>query len=352
MARRVLREGLPSIADVARAADVSIATVSRFFNEPGKVREKTRNKIGMVVEQLGYVPHAARTLDPQSSGSVGLIVPTIDSAIFSEMIQEFSTTLFKHARTTLIAAHGYDLKQEAILVESLIGQHIDALAIVGIDHSAETLKQLDGAGIPIVVTWSFRKDLPWPCVGVDNAEAGWRAMEHLLSLGHRDILLLLTDTQANDRTSDRQKGALAALSSWSVTVTDCRQVVCPYDIQRSKDLTINALSRQPRPTAVFAINDVIAQGALFAAGALGLSIPDDLSIVGIGDFRGSSAMEPGITTLRIPARRIGSGAAEVLITMLNAHNARIDLGQKLDLELSIRGSTAPLHRMPRTNQRI
>ena len=341
MARRVLRAGIPSITDVALRSGVSVATVSRFFNNPEKVKAKTREKIANAVSNLGYVPHAVRALDSQASGTVGLIVPTIDSAIFSEMIQEFSTTLFRHARTTLIGAHGYDLDQEAILVESLIGQRVDALAIVGTEHARETIDQLGRAQIPIVVTWSYDPELPWPCVGVDNAEAGRRAMEHLLNLGHRDILLLLTETRANDRTRARQDGAYAALASFSVDVPDKRRIVCPYDIQRSKDIAINALSSQSRPTAIFAINDVIAQGALFAAAALGLSIPNDISLVGIGDFQGSSAMEPGITTVRIPARRIGSGAAHVLVAMLDAPNSAVDYSQRLELEFNIRGSTAP-----------
>ncbi|MGI9521820.1 MAG: LacI family DNA-binding transcriptional regulator [Hyphomicrobiaceae bacterium] len=349
MARKVLRAGLPSITDVAVLAGVSVATVSRYFNAPERVKSTTRESIAKAVSSLGYVPHAVRALDSQGSGTIGLIVPTIDTAIFSEMIQEFSTTLFRHARTTLIAAHGYDLDQEAILVESLIGQRVDALAIVGTEHSQETLDQLDRATIPIVVTWSFKQDLPWPCVGVDNVEAGRLAMEHLLNLGHRDILLLLTETRANDRTSDRQSGAFAALSAFSVDVSDHRKVVCPYDIQRSKDLTIGALSSRPRPTAIFAINDVIAQGASFAAAALGLSIPTDLSIVGIGDFRGSSAMEPGITTVRIPAQRIGAAAAGVLVAMLDAPNSTIDRSQQLKLEFNIRGSTAPLAMLRKEN---
>ena len=341
MARRVLRAALPSITDVATVAGVSVATVSRYFNAPDRVKNQTRERIAAAVAKLGYVPHARRRLDSRSSGTVGLIVPTIDSAIFSEMIQEFSTTLFSYARTTIIAAHGYDLDLEAILVESLLGQNIDAIAIVGTKHSKQTLRLLERADIPVVVTWSYWPQLPWPSIGVDNVEAGRKAMEHLLNLGHRDILLLVTETQANDRTTDRQQGALAALAAHSVQVPAHRSLICPYDIQRSKELLIGALSKKPQPSAVFAINDVIAQGALFGAAALGLQIPNDLSIVGIGDFRGSSAMEPGMTTVRIPARRIGVRAAEAIVAMLDTPGRTIDHSREFELELNLRGSTAP-----------
>ena len=109
---------------------------------------------------------------------------------------------------------------------------------------------------------------------------------------------------------------------------------------------MQALSQKPRPTAVFAANDVIAHGALYAAQSLGISVPDELSIIGIGDFRGSSSVEPGLTTLRVPARRIGRRAAEALVEMITWPSASLERDLKFEAELVVRGSTAP----PRTRR--
>jgi LacI family transcriptional regulator, galactose operon repressor len=342
MSRKVLRAGLPGIADVASLAGVSLATVSRYYNSPELVKEATRQQIASAVDKLGYVPHAAKALGPQESGTIGLIVPTIDNAIFAETIQQFSITLFRHARTMLIAAHGYDLARESILTESLLNHGVDAIALVGLEHTEKTNEQLAKCNIPSVFLWNYRNRQERPCIGIDNREAGRTAVQYLWELGHRDILLLLADTRANDRAADRRAGALGFLKASGVSVPAERRVVCPYDVQASKNMVVKMLSEMmPRPTAVFGSNDIIAQGALFAALSLGISVPDELSIIGIGDFRGSSAVEPGLTTLRVPARRIGQSAAEALIEMKKWPNAEIEHDQKFDAELVVRRSTAP-----------
>ncbi len=340
MARKVLRDGLPSITDVAAKASVSAATVSRFFNSPERVKEATRKRIAIVVDELGYVPHAASALGPQTSGTVGLVVPTIDNAIFAEMIQEFSTTLFRYARTMLIGTHGYDLAREAILTESLLLNKVDAIGLIGLDHHADTVRQIEKHDIPTVMLWNYRNRHPWPCIGIDNREAGSAAVKHLLELGHSDILLLLAEPVANDRAADRRSGALSAIKSAGSAVPTKRRLVCPYEVQACKAIVMNALSQSPQPTAIFASNDVIAQGAMFATAALGIRVPDEISIIGIGDFRGSSAIEPGLTTLRVPARRIGRRAAEALVEMINWPTAELDHDFKFSPELIVRGSTA------------
>ncbi|MEO1542944.1 MAG: LacI family DNA-binding transcriptional regulator [Pseudomonadota bacterium] len=351
MARRVLRAGLPSITDVAAKAGVSPATVSRFHNSPGIVSPQTKARIEEAVLELGYKPHAARQLSGQRSGTIGLIVPTIDNAIFSEMIQAFSMALFRNARTMLVAAHNYDLAREAVLVESLLVGRIDGIALVGLEHTEATMQQLTQSQVPAVMVWNYRTRQSLPCIGVDNRDAGRMAMQHLLELGHQDILTVFAESKANDRAADRRLGAIAAAKDAGFEIPAHRRVVCPYDLQASKDLVMAALAEKPAPTAIFATNDVIAQGAFFAAMTLGVPIPKSLSIIGIGDFRGSSAFEPGLTTLRIPARRIGRHAADVLVEMLEWPNAKMDRSEKYTIELNLRGSTAPPPTSPRTGKR-
>ncbi len=340
MARKVLRKGLPSITEVASRAAVSPATVSRYFNSPEMVKEGTRERIAQVVNELGYVPHAASRLSPNSSGTIGLVVPTIDNAIFSEMIQEFSSTLFRNAQTMLIGTHNYDLGREAILTESLLQHGIDAIALIGLVHNDETLQQLNRYKIPSIMLWNYRARQPWPCIGFDNREAAAAAIKHLIDLGHDDILLLLAETSANDRAADRRSGALAALKATGNPAVAERRIVCPYEVQACKTIVMDYLREGRRPTAIFAANDVIAQGAMFACLALGIRLPEEMSIIGIGDFRGSSSIEPGLTTMRVPAKRIGRRAAEALVEMINWPAAALDHGYKYTAELIERGSTA------------
>ena len=228
MGRRLLRQTIPGIVDVAARAGVSPATVSRYFNSPEIVRYSTRKRIEAVVEELGYVPNgSARSLNKGASGTIGLIVPTIDNAIFAELAQAFSSALFRHSRTMLIAAHGYDLSREAVLVESLIEQRADALALVGLKHDEATFEVLNRRGLPTVMLWNFRKRQAVPCVGVDNRDVGRVATRHLIDLGHQDILFLFAEPRMNDRAADRRAGALSQMQEAGFSVPPHRRVVCP-----------------------------------------------------------------------------------------------------------------------------
>lgn len=355
MARQGKRGRLPGIVDVANRAKVSPATVSRYFNDPDIVRYRTRERIRKAVEELGYVRNRAiRSMVGGATGCIGLVIPTIDNAIFSEMLQAFSSALATHGRTMLIAAHGYDLAREAVLVHSLSEQRVDALALIGLEHRPETLAQIERQGIPAAMLWNYRPrqdrgqnrgqdrgqdwGQDWPCIGFDNELAGRMAAEHLLALGHRDILFATAEERSNDRAADRRRGALDAVRSAGLSVPDRRRIVCPYDIRMSKELIAGDLRAGDRPSAIFAGNDVIAQGALFAATSLGIRVPDDLSIIGIGDFRGSDAFEPGLTTVRIPARRIGQLAADALVETIDWPEADFHHEHCCPLELIVRGT--------------
>ena len=339
MARHGKRGRLPGIVDVANRAEVSPATVSRYFNDPDIVRYRTRERIRHAVEELGYVRNRAmRSMVGGATGCIGLVIPTIDNAIFSEMLQTFSSALATHGRTMLIAAHGYDLAREAVLVHSLSEQRVDALALIGLDHRPETLAQIERQGIPAAMLWNYRPDQAWPCIGFDNEQAGRMATGHLLALGHRDILFATGDERSNDRAAGRRKGALEAARQAGIAVADGRRIACPYDIRMSKELIARNLEAGDRPAAILAGNDVIAQGAMFAAASLGIAVPDDLSVIGIGDFRGSDAFEPGLTTVRIPARRIGQLAADALVEMIDWPEADFHHEHCCPLELIVRGT--------------
>lgn len=342
MARNRKRVRPPGIVDVASRARVSAATVSRYFNNPEIVRHPTRERIRKAIDELGYVRNrAVGSMVSGTTGCVGMVVPTIDNAIFSEMLQTFSSALAIHGRTMLIAAHGYDLARETVLVNSLSEQRVDALALIGLDHRGETLMQIERQGIPTVLLWNYQPGQDWPCIGFDNELAGRMAAEHLLALGHRDILFATGEERSNDRAAGRRKGAMDAMRDAGVAVPDRRRIVCPYDIHTSKEMIARNLRADDRPSAIFAGNDVIAQGAIFAAASLGVLVPDDISVTGIGDFRGSSAFEPGLTTVRIPARRIGQLAADVLIEMIEWPETDFHHEHCCPLELIVRGTCKP-----------
>lgn len=200
MKRSRSRKGAPGIIDVAARANVSPATVSRFFNEPNVVKEPTRQRIREAADELGYIrDRLAGALLSRFSGTIGLVVPTIDNAIFAELIQAFSARLQHHERTMLIASHGYDLGKEVPIVRSLLERRIDGVVLVGLDHERVPLNMLAQRGVPVISVWNYRADSDIPCIGADNFKAGAMAAGKLVDGGYSDVMFLFPDTAHNDR---------------------------------------------------------------------------------------------------------------------------------------------------------
>jgi len=163
--------------------------------------------------------------------------------------------------------------------------------------------------------------------------------EHLVRQGHRDIAFLFPEAQANDRARDRIEGAMQVMAAAGITVPDHRRLDCPYDMGATKALAVDVLSENP-PTAVVGGNDVIAHGVVFAAHSLGLRVPRDLSVVGIGDLRASAELEPGLTTVRLPARQIGRLAADAIVAMSESGAPPDPFRRVVDVTFTERASTA------------
>ncbi|MEM8750523.1 MAG: substrate-binding domain-containing protein [Pseudomonadota bacterium] len=312
MKRQRTRKGAPGIIEVAQRAGVSAATVSRFFNTPDIVRAPTRNRIEKAASDLGYIrDRMAGTLHNRFSGTMGLVVPTIDNAIFAELIEAFSARLQQHDRTMLIAAHGYDLSLEVAIIRSLLERRIDGVAVIGLTHETASLEMLATRNVPVLAAWNYRPDSQMPCIGADNFDAGYQVARHLIEHGHRDIGLLFPPTAFNDRASDRLQGAFSALAEAGISVPRHRVIDTQYDIGEAKQIVGHLLENDP-PTALLCGNDIIAHGAIYACHLRHVSVPQDMSIIGIGDFRGSAHIEPPLTTVRLPARRIGESVADQL----------------------------------------
>lgn len=283
----------------------------------------------------------ASVLHGKMSGTIGLIVPTIDHAIFSELIEAFSAQLHAHDRTMLIASHNYDLEREVGIVRSLLERRIDAIALVGRDHPAAAIEMLKLRGIPVVSLWSAVGTDGIPSIGTDNRQGAFNITQHLIELSHRKFALLFPDTKHNDRARDRKTGVLQALQAAGISMPEEWDLPCSYDTDEAKSVAMKLLMNRNggNPTAYICGNDIIAHGVIHAASRLNIKVPERISVVGIGDFRGSSAIEPPLTTVRLPARRIGQLAADVLINKSKSDVAALP-DHIIPAQLIIRESTA------------
>lgn len=294
------------ILTVAKAAKVSASTVSRYFNHPDLLKPATRKRIQRAVERTGYIRNrAAQTIHGRRSATIGLIVPTIDHAIFSEVIQSFSDAIDRSGFTLLLATHGYDLEREYEMLRKLLEHRVDGVALVGLDHSEAAERLLLRQAVPTISIWNYAPDSPHSCVGADNAAAGALAARHLVDLGHRRIGLLFPPTEGNDRARQRFEGAMTVFERAGADIRPEWRSTTPYSLAQAKSVVLDLLAQPARPTAILCGNDVIAQGAVFGAQEAGVQVPQALSVIGIGDFNGSGEIHPGLTTIRIPATEIG-----------------------------------------------
>ncbi|GHF39704.1 LacI family DNA-binding transcriptional regulator [Seohaeicola zhoushanensis] len=331
------------IVYVARLAGVSPATVSRAINHPDLVSPATRKRIDTAIRKSGYIRNrAAQAMHGKRSGTIGLIVPTMNYAIFAEVVQAFNDEISNHGFTVLLATHGYDLGSEYLVIRKLLEHRVDGVALVGLNHSQDSIGILGKQRVPSLTIWNYSADSPISCIGADNFEAGQLAAQHIVVLGHRRVGLVFPPTEGNDRARDRLNAARQTLFEAGVTIRDEWCGETPYSVSQSKKICTEILSlpRSERPTALLCGNDIIAQGAVYAALRLGVSVPQELSVVGIGDFAGSADMEPALTTVRIPARRIGTAAGRRLVKAITDADPDFILRERLDVELMMRATTA------------
>lgn len=326
----------PKLQDVADAAGVSTATVSRCLNQPEKVVEHTRNRVLKAVQDLGYAPNFnARSLAAGQSQTIGAIIPTMENAIFAEGMQAFQEKLQAAGYTLLIASSSYDAAIEADEIRTLVARGADALLLIGFDRDPTLYRFLETQAVPVLVAWTHDPNAELPSIGFDNRAAMATLVKHAIDLGHRKIGMISARVSTNDRARARVEGARAAMSDAGLPELIVEET--DYGIAEGAAAFDRLLSRDPDLSLVLCGNDVLAAGAIQAAAASGIAVPQDISITGFDDISLAQLVTPGLTTVRVPHRAMGDAAAKALIGMLNGEDPQ---GRLLPTELCLRASLA------------
>ncbi len=326
---------------MARRAGVSTATVSRVLNTPDRVREETRARVDAAVAELGYTPHfGGRALASNRTNTVGAIIPTMENAIFAQGIQAMQDALSEEGVTLLVATSHYDAAREAAQVRTLLARGVDGLALIGHWRPDETYALLRQRRVPFVTMWSWAEGADHPFVGFDNRAAAAAMTERVLDYGHRQIALLAGVTKGNDRAAARLAGVQDALAAKGLRLVG-DPIELRYDLEESAAAAARLLSRDQRPSVLICGNDVIATGALIGVRRLGLRVPQDVSVVGFDDIDLARAVDPPLTTVHVPHRRMGRAAAAMLCAM--ASGAEAPAPRLFDFELLERGSLGPAY---------
>jgi LacI family transcriptional regulator len=343
MRRRPRRSGNAPVRleDVARLAGVSTASVSRALNAPDLVSIALRDRISHAVQELKWVPNgAAKALASLRTRTVGVMIPTLSHQNFATLIEALQHDLAAAHYTLILccmdATAGLRLQQARTLVE----RGVECLVLVGEAHPDALYDLLRSQNVPYVITYTSGQDSRHTCIGFDNYLATTRLTEHLLDLGHRAFGIVAHESPGNDRIQQRIAAVQDALARSGIAIRPQHfvRVNSRHIASGREGMRKIVLDDRMRPTALVCTNDYIATGAMIEAKQLGLAIPRDLSIVGFDDTDMSAHLDPPLTTVRVPSRRMGEEIAKYIIFYLERGTA--DVPPPIEAELIIRGSTA------------
>jgi LacI family transcriptional regulator len=327
-----------TIRDVARQADVSIATVSRFINQTAPVSDDVSVRIQSVMDDLRYIPHvAARNLATNRTNAIGLMVSfNIYGDFFGPMLNGIESVIGEHGLNLLISSNNLSLRDGRI--GSPLGpNNIDGLIVYADSLEDKEVRRLHEQEFPMVMVYRTPPaDLKIPCVNIENKAASFKIVEHLIKVHNRRKILFLRGPEGQQDSYWRELGYRKALEENGIRYDS--NLVLPGEFERHiaamtiTDAILNGLEFD----AVFAGDDDAAVGVIGALRDGGKRVPRDVSVVGFDDQRTSSYLTPSLTTVRAPTLDVGRVAAQQLVNLLREGEA--DCETLLPTEIVIRES--------------
>ena len=336
---KTLEKPTVTINQVAKMAGVSTATVSRALNKPETVSETLKKKIEHIIKKIGYIPNAGdRSLMLKRTGSIGVIVPTLDNAIFAQGLEEFQRQLSQSGYQMLVGSTNYDPEIEYQQMRNLLLQGVEGIAMFGSSQKLELIRLLRTRKLPYIHIGTLDTPLNGYAAGFDNKKAIQLGVEYLVQVGHRNFGMIAGKTENNDRARDRVDGVVELLKRNRIFLKKESIIEVPYQIQDARIALKKLLQINPKISAVVCGNDVLAIGALLEAQSQGIKIPYQCSILGFDNLELSRHIQPSLSTIHIDAIGMWSKAAHHLMSQINGIN-RLPRKILADVSLVIRDST-------------
>ncbi|WP_028453296.1 substrate-binding domain-containing protein [Chitinilyticum aquatile] len=308
----------PTLQDVADRVGTSKMTISRYLRDPQQVAEATREQIAAVMAELGYIPsRVPDMLANAKSRAIGVLLPSMSNQVFASVVRGIESITQPAGYHCLYAHYGYDALREEEQIRQLLSFHIDGLILSETVHTDTTLRMLDVAGIPVVEVMELPARPIDQAVGMDHEAAATAMVNAMLTCGKRHIAYLAA--RLDRRTLLREAGYRAAMTAAGL-------VPCVIASEASSSFSLGGeLLQQARQAlsdldGVFCTNDDIAAGALLAAQAHGLRVPEDLAVAGSNALDIGRALSPQLASIVTPREQIGRLAAERLLARINGEH--------------------------------
>jgi len=316
-----------NIKDIALKAGVSKTAVSFAFNNPARLSEKTLNHILAIAEELGYSPNpVARSMTSGKTGAIGLLVPqSIDLIIrnpnFPEFLEGIGEVCTRSGLSLMLVP-----PLKGSMRRAIENTAVDGFLTLGLEEEKSTMKVVQQCRVPFVTVDSDPID-GVPAINVDNAGGASQSMKYLLEMGHRHIAILAIRSGKQGHykeyvgtLGERIQGYLKVLAEQGLTINghSVRLLECVSSEEGGAEGFQTVWHSRNRPTAVIAMSDIIAIGAMKAAQDQGLHIPEDLSFVGFDDIMQANLIRPALTTVSQPSTEKGRQAADLLVKLIDS----------------------------------
>ncbi|ALM86221.1 LacI family DNA-binding transcriptional regulator [Bordetella sp. N] len=324
-------KGGVTLREVARAANVSMITVSRAINNPQQVSPLTLEKVNAAIQALGYVPNLmAGGLRSARSYLVMALVPTITGSLFGGMLQALTESLEAKGYQLMVGQIGYEQadekSREDALLRAIIGRRPDGIVLTGIMHSAQGRQLLKSSGIPVVETWDSTPTPIDMLLSLSHDAIGRAVCDYLHAAGKTRCAILSGD---DERAQRRAEGYRMRARELGLPAPLVHLVPAPTTHADGRAGLAAILAQDPAIQAVFCTSDMMAIGVITEASARGLSLPDQLAVMGFGDTGIAASMTPSLTTVRVDGAAIGATAAEMIAARATGHapaQAVVDIG--------------------------
>jgi LacI family transcriptional regulator len=308
---------MPTLHDVAKAANVSIATVSATINQSAFVSPELQGRVRKAITEVGYHPDGiARSLKTRTTKTLGLIISDISNPFFTALIRGIEDVTNTRGYSLVLCNTDERLEKEQAYITLLRSRRVDGLIMAPVGSAEEYAGFAAAVGAPFVFIDRKIPTVPADAVVVDNRAGARAVVEHILSLGHQRIGVI-TGLPRISTTHERLQGYRDALAHHRTPVDALLLKVGYSRLEGGYEAANDLLNLATPPTAIFATNNLMAIGLMRAVADRGFRCPDDISVAGFDDFEWASVFHPRLTTVAQPTYDMGAKAAELLLSRLN-----------------------------------
>ena len=304
---------MPTLAEVAKVAGVGVMSVSRVVNGSRRVTPEVERRVRDAIERIGYIPNeAARVLKGTRSSVLGVVVPDLADPFLASCCSAIQETAWNAGYMTLMTASGHNKQLERREIEIMIHRRIAGLLVVPTGSQNSHFTATENAGVPVIAIDRPITSVPCDTVLVNNREASFKATEHLVAHGHKDILFIL-----GERTYTMKE----RVAGYSRAMRKAKLPPCVFYLGRStegiaKQISI-ALNSNRDTTAIFAASNIVCVDVLRDLQRRQIRIPQDIALIGFDDFSAATLVSPTITVIQQPVAEIGGRATQMLLERLS-----------------------------------